>query len=91
MSSLKTKEIVVDVVMEVMVTQRFEVPMDYEFDEYDDKTSYIKLLNDYGSDTLNLTENIDFEDIDSEDVIEVYFRGVADVNMQECKHPQIES
>ncbi|MBP6094189.1 MAG: hypothetical protein KA514_07370 [Cytophagaceae bacterium] len=91
MSSLKTKEIVVDVVMEVLVTQRFEVPIDYEFDEYEDKTSYIKLLNEHGSDMLNLTESIDFEDIDAWDVIDVCFQGIADVNVDECVVSEVES
>jgi hypothetical protein len=89
MKSVNTKEIVVDVVMEVLVTQRFEVPIDYEFDENEDKTSYIKLLNEHGSDMLNLTESIDFEDIDAWDVIDVYFQGIADVNVKECVDTQV--
>jgi hypothetical protein len=83
MKNFNTKEIVVDVVMEVLVTQRFEVPMDYEFDEhreYGTKTSYLKLLNDHGTDMPNLTEGIDFKDIDNWLFINVYFQGIADVN-----------
>jgi hypothetical protein len=91
MKNLQTKEIVVDVVLEVLVTQRFEVPVDYEFDEYETHTSYLKLLNDHGSDVQNLTESIDFEDIDAWDVIDVYFQGIADVNVEECVDNPVES
>ncbi len=78
-----TKEIVVDVVMEVLVTQRFEVPVDYSFDENDYDTAYLKLMNEYGSDMPNLTGRVDFDDIDSDEVIDVYFQGIADVNVEE--------
>lgn len=80
MKNFNTKEIVVDVVLEVLVTQRFEVPVDYEFDEYETETSYRKLLIDHGSEIQNLTERIDFEDIDAWDVLDVYFQGIGDVN-----------
>jgi hypothetical protein len=79
-----TKEIVVDVVMEVLVTQRFEVPADYQFDEEEYRTSYLKLMNDYGSDKVNLTEIQEFDDIDAYEVCEVTFQGIIDVNVEEC-------
>ena len=80
MKNYNTKEILVDVVMEVLVTQRFEVPVDYSFDENDYDAAYLKLMNEYGSDMPNLTDGIDFEDIDAWDVIDVSFQGIADVN-----------
>lgn len=80
MKNFITKEIVVDVVLEVLVTQRFEVPVEYEFDEYESEKSYRKLITDHGSDVQDLTERIDFEDIDAWDVIDVYFQGIGDVN-----------
>ncbi len=84
MKDFNTKEIVVDVVMEGLVTQRFEVPADYYFDEEDYQTSYLKLMNEYGSDMVNLTEIQEFEDIDAYEVCEVTFQGIADVNVEEC-------
>ncbi len=84
MTNFNTKEIVVDVVMEVLVTQRFEVPADYYFDEEEYQTSYLKLMNEYGSDMVNLTEIQEFEDIDAYEVFEVTFQGIADVNVEEC-------
>ena len=84
MKNFNTKEIVVDVVMEVLVTQRFEVPADYQFDESDNVSAYLKLMNDYGSDMVNLTEIREFEDIDAFEVCEVTFQGIADVNVEEC-------
>ncbi|MCE4217982.1 hypothetical protein G9H58_07125 [Aquirufa antheringensis] len=91
MSSLKTKEIVVDVVMEVLVTQRFEVPEDYQINEDEHLTSYLKLVKDYGSGMPNLTDNVDFEDIDADDVLEVSFQGIGDVNVDECVVSEVES
>lgn len=90
MKNFNTKEIVVDVVMEVLVRQRFEVPLDYEFGEYETQyqdetqTSYLKLLNDYGADVPNLSEVRNLNDIDAWNVIDVYFQGIADVNVEEC-------
>jgi hypothetical protein len=83
MKDFNTKEIVVDVVMEGLVTQRFEVPADYYFDEEDYQTSYLKLMNEYGSDMVNLTEIQEFEDIDAYEVCEVAFQGIVDVNVEE--------
>lgn len=79
MKSSKTKEIVVEVVMEVIVTQRFEVAADYQFDDSEHLAAYRKLLDDYGSDKLNLTEDVDFEDIDADEVLEVSFLCIGDV------------
>ena len=89
MKNSNTKEIVVDVVMEVVVTQRFEVPLDYEFGEYEtqyqDETqaSYLILAKLHGADMPNLTEVRNLKDIDGCDVIDVYFQGIADVNEYE--------
>lgn len=84
MKSSNTKEILVDVVMEVVVTQRFEVPADYYFDENDHDTAYLKLINEYGSDMPNLTKSVDFDDIDADEVLDVYFQVIADVTIEEC-------
>ncbi len=83
MKNYNTKEILVDVVMEVLVTQRFEVPVDYSFDENDYDAAYLKLMNEYGSDMPNLTGRVDFDDIDADEVIDVYFQGIADVTVEE--------
>ena len=91
MTSLKTKEIVVDVVMEVMVTQRFVVPADYQFDESEYLSSYLKLVNDHDSDKVNLTEILEFDEIDEWDVVEVNFQGIVDVNIEECVKNEVES
>jgi aspartyl-tRNA synthetase len=90
MSNFSTKEILVDVVMELIVTQRFEVPADYQFDEEEPRTSYLKLMKDYGSDMPNLTENVDFEDIDADEVLEVSFLSIGDVNAEECVDNPVE-
>ncbi len=84
MANFNTKEIVVDVVMEVLVTQRFEVPADYQFDESEHVSAYLKLINDHGSDKVNLTEIQEFDDIDAYEVCEVTFQGIGDVNVEEC-------
>jgi hypothetical protein len=89
MKTFNTKEIVVDVVMEVMVTQRFEVPADYQFDEEEYLSSYLKLMNDHGTDKVNLTEIQEFEDIDAYEVCEVTFQGIGDVNVEECIYNQV--
>lgn len=83
MESADTKEIVVEVVMEVIVTQRFEVPADYQFDDCEHLTAYRKLMDDYGSDKLNLTEDVDFQDIDADEVLEVSFLCIGDVMIDE--------
>jgi hypothetical protein len=84
MKNVNTKEIVVDVIMEVMVTQRFEVPIDYEFDENEGKTFYLKLMNDFGSDKVNLAEIQEFYEIDEYEVCEVTFQSIIDVNEEVC-------
>jgi hypothetical protein len=90
MTSKNTKEIEVDVVLAVIVKQRFQVPVDYEFGKYENQyqfvnlSSYLKLLIDHGTKMPNLTEIRDLEDIDTRDVIDVYFQGIADVNVEEC-------
>lgn len=91
MSSLKTKEIAVDVVLEVIVTQRFVVPADYQFDEDEQLTSYLKLMKDYGSDMPNLTNIVDFEDIDADEVLEVSYQCIGDVMIEESVNNEIES
>jgi hypothetical protein len=90
MKTFNTKEIVVDVVMEVMVTQRFEVPADYLFDEQEYLTSYLKLVNDPDSDKVNLTEILEFDEIDEWDVVEVNFQGIVDVNVEEYVSNKVE-
>lgn len=89
MSNFSTKEILVDVVMEVIVTQRFEVPADYQFDEEEPRTSYLKLFKDYGSDMPNLTDNVDFEDIDADEVLEVSFLCIGDVMIDESINNEV--
>jgi hypothetical protein len=91
MSSLKTKVIAVDVVLEVIVTQRFVVPEDYQFDEEEHLTSYLKLMKDYGSDMPNLTDIVDFEDIDANEVLEVSFLGIGDAMIEESVSKEVES
>jgi aspartyl-tRNA synthetase len=91
MKSLKTKEIVVDVVMEVLVTQRFEVPADYQFDESEHVSAYLKLMNDHGSDKVNLTEMLEFDEIDAFEVCEVSFQGIGNVNVEEGVGNQVDS
>ena len=90
MTNFNTKEIVVDVVLAVIVEQRFQVPVDYEFGKYENQyqfvtqSSYLKLLIDHGTDMPNLTDVRDFEDIDACDIIDVYFQGIADLNVEDC-------
>lgn len=91
MANFNTKEIVVDVVLEVLVTQRFEVPADYQFDEEEYRSSYLKLMNDHGSDMLDLTEIREFDDIDAYEVSEVSFQGIVDVNVEECIYNDVET
>lgn len=91
MSSLKTKEIVVDVVMEVIVAQRFEVAADYQFDDSEHLKAYHKLMDDYGSDKLNLTGRVYFDEIDSDEVLDLCFVGIGDVNVEECVNNEVES
>jgi aspartyl-tRNA synthetase len=89
MKNFNTKEILVDVVMEVIVTQRFEVPADYQFDDNEHLTAYHKLMDDYGSDKLNLTEDVDFEDIDAGEVLEVSFLCIGDVMIDESINNEV--
>jgi aspartyl-tRNA synthetase len=84
MSNFSTKEILVEVVMEVIVTQRFEVAADYQFDDSEHLKAYHKLMDDYGSDKLNLTGRVYFDEIDSDEVLDVCFVGIGDVNVEEC-------
>jgi hypothetical protein len=95
MKNFNTKEIVVDVVMEVLVRQRFEVPLDYEFGDYETQyqdvtqTSYLKLLNEYGADMPNLSQVRNLKGIDGWEVLNVSFQGIDDVNVYECDDTEL--
>ena len=82
MKNFKTKEIVVDVVMEVLVSQRFEVPSDYHFNESEPVNAYFKIVSEYGSNMPNLIEKVGFRDIEANEVIDVEFGCIADFTIE---------
>ena len=86
MTSTNTKEIRVDFQIEVCVSQFFKVPADYQFDESDPHSAYLKLIDDVDEDVSNLTEISDLDEIDTytDDVYSVYFKEILDVGIEEC-------
>jgi hypothetical protein len=86
MKNSNTKEIQVDFLIEVYVSQYFKVPADYQFDESQPLSAYLKLIDDIDEDKSNLTEIIDLEEIDTytDDVYAVYFKEIIDVGIEEC-------
>jgi hypothetical protein len=86
MKNSSTKEIQVDFLIEVYVSQYFKVPADYQFDESQPLSAYLKLIDDIDEDKSNLTEIIDLEEIDTytDDVYAVYFKEIIDVGIEEC-------
>jgi hypothetical protein len=86
MKNSSTKEIQVDFLIEVYVSQYFKIPADYQFDESQPLSAYLKLIDDIDEDKSNLTEIIDLEEIDTytDDVYAVYFKEIIDVGIEEC-------
>jgi hypothetical protein len=86
MTSTNTKEIRVDFQIEVCVSQFFKVPADYQFDESDPHSAYLKLIDDVDEDVSNLTEISDLDEIDTytDDVYSVYFNEILEVGIEEC-------
>jgi len=89
MTSTNTKEIRVDFLIEVCVSQFFKVPVDYQFDESQPLSAYLKLIDDIDEDKSNFTEIIDLEEIDTytDDVYAVYFKEIIDTGIEECVEP----
>ncbi len=93
MTSTNTKEIRVDFQIEVCVSQFFKVPADYQFDERDPHSAYLKLIDDVDEDVSNLTEISDLDEIDTynDDVYSVYFNEILDVGIEECVDNPVKS
>jgi hypothetical protein len=93
MTSTNTKEIRVDFLIEVSVSQFFKVPADYQFDESDPHSAYLKLIDDVDEDVSNLTEISGLEEIDTytDDVYYVDFKEILDVGIKECDDNPVES
>jgi hypothetical protein len=93
MTSTNTKEIRVDFQIEVCVSQFFKVPADYQFDESDPHSAYLKLIDDVDEDVSNLTEISDLDEIDTytDDVYSVYFNEILDVGIEECVDNPVKS
>ena len=93
MTNFNTKEIRVDFLIEVSVSQFFKVPADYQFDESDPHSAYLKLIDDVDADVSNLTEICDLEEIDTytDDVYSVLFNEILDVRIEECVDNPVES
>lgn len=93
MTNFNTKEIRVDFLIEVSVSQFFKVPADYQFDESDPHSAYLKLIDDVDEDVSNLTEISDLEEIDTytDDVYYVDFKEILDVGIEECDDKSVES
>jgi hypothetical protein len=93
MTNVNTKEIRVDFLIEVCVSQYFKVPADYQFDESDPHSAYLKLIDDVDEDVSNITEISDLDEIDfyTDDVYSVYCNEIINVDIDECVDNPVKS